>query len=43
VNFFRAFRRLCPADYAALRDGCDGNAPDLFEFLRALEDEDGEK
>jgi len=38
--FFRAFRRLCPGDYASFKDGCDGNDPELFQFLKELEDED---
>jgi len=39
-RFFRAFRRLCPGDYASFKDGCDGNDPELFQFLKELEDED---
>jgi len=40
-EFFREFRRLLPGDFAALRDACDGNDPQMYKFLCKLEADGG--
>ncbi len=38
TRFFRSLHELMPDHYAHFKDACDGNDPELYEFLTEIED-----